>query len=306
MEQAKQEAVKMAQDLQAAQDIISRAQRAADALVEETKKETNQRNHDSTNEARTRKDAAELEAKKCLDSAREKAQKIIKDAQTRIAEKNVEIANWEEEKKRIASTHNVESTIKLDIGGHSFTTTLTTLTRFPDTMLGAMFSGRHALTKNEAGAYFIDRDGTHFREILNFLRNPESWDNSGFQGRQLIELTQEAEYYGLKELMFFEPAEAEVVAYDNENRCELGRMTVMQDAGKLWRARYTGISYPYVLTICESCGYGWSDQFTDGYCYGVPKFTTGRTINPYQPRKTGATCPKCKKTTFGMYQTSIR
>jgi hypothetical protein len=37
-----------------------------------------------------------------------------------------------------------------------------------------MFSGRHELKKNEAGAHFIDRDGTHFNQILNFLRAPES------------------------------------------------------------------------------------------------------------------------------------
>ena len=69
----------------------------------------------------------------------------------------LELANWEEEKKRIANTQMFEQKINLDVGGHTFVTTLTTLTRFPETLLGAMFSGRHALTKNEAGAHFIDR-----------------------------------------------------------------------------------------------------------------------------------------------------
>ena len=100
------------------------------------------------------------------------AENIVQSAHKEVEAMKVELENWEEEKKRIASTHNVEATIKLDIGGQLFTTTLTTLTRFPETMLGAMFSGRHALTKNEAGAHFIDRDGRHFHEILNFLRSP--------------------------------------------------------------------------------------------------------------------------------------
>lgn len=34
-----------------------------------------------------------------------------------------------------------------------------------------MFSGRFELQPDENGRYFIDRDGTHFRHILNFLRN---------------------------------------------------------------------------------------------------------------------------------------
>ena len=37
-------------------------------------------------------------------------------------------------------------------------------------MLHAMFSGRFDTKPNEDGSYFIDRDGTHFRYILNYLR----------------------------------------------------------------------------------------------------------------------------------------
>ena len=35
-----------------------------------------------------------------------------------------------------------------------------------------MFSGRFELTPDADGAYFLDRDGTHFRTILNYMRNP--------------------------------------------------------------------------------------------------------------------------------------
>ena len=37
-------------------------------------------------------------------------------------------------------------------------------------MLHAMFSGRFDTKPAEDGSYFIDRDGTHFRYILNYLR----------------------------------------------------------------------------------------------------------------------------------------
>ena len=37
-------------------------------------------------------------------------------------------------------------------------------------MLHAMFSGRFDSKSAEDGSYFIDRDGTHFRYILNYLR----------------------------------------------------------------------------------------------------------------------------------------
>jgi len=40
----------------------------------------------------------------------------------------------------------------------------------PDSMLYAIFSGTSDPKPGEDGSYFIDRDGTHFRYILNYLR----------------------------------------------------------------------------------------------------------------------------------------
>ena len=62
------------------------------------------------------------------------------------------------------------STVKLDVGGQHFTTTVQTLTKDPNSMLAAMFSGKFEMKPSEDGSFFIDRDGTHFRFILNFLR----------------------------------------------------------------------------------------------------------------------------------------
>jgi hypothetical protein len=147
---------------------------------------------DLLNLYRKRETALQCEEKGLLDAAKAKCAKIDEEKQ-----------NWEEEKKDIARTYHFENNeIRLDIGGQCFTTTLTTLRRFPDTMMGAMFSGRHVLKKNESGSYFIDRDGTHFRHILNFLRSPEKFPlylNSNFSF--LKELEFEAEFYGLADLM---------------------------------------------------------------------------------------------------------
>ena len=85
--------------------------------------------------------------------------------------------------------------VKLNVGGSKFETTLSTLTRYPDSMLGAMFSGRHEVPPDDEGYVFIDRDGTHFRAILNFLR-------SGFvdqprSEQAANELKRELEYFQL-------------------------------------------------------------------------------------------------------------
>lgn len=68
-------------------------------------------------------------------------------------------------------------------------------------MFGAMFSGRHALPLDNKGYHFIDRGGTHFRLILNFLRTPETFA-ANLAEPQLQELKSECDYYGLFDLMF--------------------------------------------------------------------------------------------------------
>ncbi|XP_057998447.1 FH protein interacting protein FIP2 isoform X3 [Hevea brasiliensis] len=91
---------------------------------------------------------------------------------------------------------NFSSVVRLNIGGKKFCTTVDTLTqREPDSMLAAMFSGRHTVCEDpEKGYVFVDRDGKHFRHILNWLRDgvvPTLTD------AEYSELMREAEYYQL-------------------------------------------------------------------------------------------------------------
>ena len=74
--------------------------------------------------------------------------------------------------KKLEHVH-FSSTIKLNVGGHHFATCIQTLTKDPNSMLAAMFSGRFDIKPSEDGSFFIDRDGTHFRYILNYLRSGE-------------------------------------------------------------------------------------------------------------------------------------
>ncbi|CAO3651644.1 unnamed protein product [Mucor fragilis] len=61
--------------------------------------------------------------------------------------------------------------IKLNVGGQLFETSLTTLRRDPNSMLASMFSEDRTILPDADNSYFIDRDGTYFRLVLNYLRD---------------------------------------------------------------------------------------------------------------------------------------
>ncbi|XP_048255260.1 FH protein interacting protein FIP2-like [Haliotis rufescens] len=65
---------------------------------------------------------------------------------------------------------NDSQVVDLNVGGRHLTTSLSTLAKYPDSMLAAMLSGRHPVAKDKDGRYFIDVDGDVFVHILNFLR----------------------------------------------------------------------------------------------------------------------------------------
>ncbi|XP_065060507.1 uncharacterized protein LOC135687784 isoform X1 [Rhopilema esculentum] len=99
--------------------------------------------------------------------------------------------------ERLQDVHFSEM-IQLNVGGHIFKTSISTLQKYPNTILATMFSQRFKLEKQKDGSYFIDRDGTHFRHILNYLR-------FGRLPRKVIdeigdELLEEAKYYNIEGL----------------------------------------------------------------------------------------------------------
>ena len=100
--------------------------------------------------------------------------------------------------KKLDQVH-FSSTVKLNVGGQHFTTSVQTLTKDPNSMLAAMFSGRFDMKPSEDGSFFIDRDGTHFRFILNFLRTGKLTLPEG--ATFIKELEEEAEFYQIQGLM---------------------------------------------------------------------------------------------------------
>lgn len=70
------------------------------------------------------------------------------------------------------------------------------MTRDSESMLAAMFSGRHEIKIEPDGTIFIDRDGTHFRYILNYLRDGGISTEALPRSRQVLrELKNEAVYF---------------------------------------------------------------------------------------------------------------
>ena len=95
-----------------------------------------------------------------------------------------------------------DNKVRLDVGGSIYATTTQTLRRYPNSLLALMFSGRHELQREPDGSYFIDRDGAHFRYVLNFLRDgsvdAQTLPKDRSSVRQII---CEARYYQLDALV---------------------------------------------------------------------------------------------------------
>lgn len=94
-----------------------------------------------------------------------------------------------------------DSQITLDIGGEKFTTSLTTLTNVQDSVFVHLFCGTYIAKPGKDGSFFFDRDGIHFRHILNYLRNgPKAIASIPNEESVLEEILSEAKYYILPEL----------------------------------------------------------------------------------------------------------
>jgi len=71
------------------------------------------------------------------------------------------------QKRKITADPNI---VEINVGGEIFVTTIQTLGR-EQSVLMAMISGQIQSRRDTHGRLFVDRDPTHFRWILNYLRD---------------------------------------------------------------------------------------------------------------------------------------
>ncbi|CAK1588619.1 unnamed protein product [Parnassius mnemosyne] len=101
---------------------------------------------------------------------------------------------------RVAVTSPFKAPVHIDVGGVIYTSSLETLTTYPESKLGRMFSGAIPIVLDTLKQhYFIDRDGGMFRHILNFLRNKKLLLPNDFPYVNL--LLQEAQYFELDHMV---------------------------------------------------------------------------------------------------------
>ena len=89
--------------------------------------------------------------------------------------------------------------VKLNVGGAIYTTSRATLTKYPNSMLAAMFSGSLPTTQDEHGNYWIDRNREMFRYVLEFLRSGRLMIPEDFQDFELLQ--SEADFYQLTDFI---------------------------------------------------------------------------------------------------------
>ena len=127
-------------------------------------------------------------------------------------------------------------------------------------MLAAMCSGKFEMKPSEDGTFFIDRDGTHFRFILNYLRNGELILPEG--ATFLKELEAEAKFYQiqgiLEELKPKTPKHfEESVILTNENHRSVLKSWLPSLEGKwrlLFRASQDGSAAETFHIKCDNKG----------------------------------------------------
>nr|XP_032629985.1 potassium channel regulatory protein isoform X3 [Chelonoidis abingdonii] len=86
----------------------------------------------------------------------------------------------------------------LNVGGSKFTTWVSTLRRFPESRLARMLNGNDHEFRLVNGQFFVDRDGTLFNYILDFLRTLQLSLPTDFSDYQRLQ--READFYELHSL----------------------------------------------------------------------------------------------------------
>ncbi|XP_028259665.1 uncharacterized protein LOC114434547 [Parambassis ranga] len=167
--------------------------------------------------------------------------------------------------------------VHIDVGGHMYTSSLATLTKFPESRIGRLFDGTEPIVLDSLKQhYFIDRDGPMFRYILNFLRTSKLLIPDDFKEYSL--LYEEAAFFQLAPLQ----AELDHWRTEREWLCRECECVVVHVAPELGE-RISVSSHRAVLeevfpevrdTMSNSLSASWNQDSThiirfplNGYCH---------------------------------------
>ncbi|XP_047442311.1 uncharacterized protein LOC125008941 [Mugil cephalus] len=169
--------------------------------------------------------------------------------------------------------------VHIDVGGHMYTSSLATLTKYPESRIGRLFDGTEPIVLDSLKQhYFIDRDGPMFRYILNFLRTSKLLIPDDFKEYSL--LYEEATFFQLA------PLQAELEQWRAERErgglCQGCECVVVHVAPELGE-RITVSTHRAVIeevfpevrdAVSNSVNTGWNQDSThiirfplSGYCH---------------------------------------
>ena len=144
---------------------------------------------------------AKEEMDKHMHKVKEEMDKQSKNLEERTKELEEREKNFEETKKEVSSKYALQGEIlELNISGKKFTTLQSTIKKYPESMLGAMFSGRFPILKDQKGRSFIDRPSKRFSVILTWLQTGGKLRIP--KGIEIEEIEEELNYFGLFEEAF--------------------------------------------------------------------------------------------------------
>ncbi len=89
--------------------------------------------------------------------------------------------------------------VEFNVGGSTYTTSKSTISSYPDSMLCRMITGGIPNATDTKQRIFIDRDGPLFRYILNFLRDKQLNLPENFT--EYAQLRQEAEFFCIEPIV---------------------------------------------------------------------------------------------------------
>jgi hypothetical protein len=162
--------------------------------------------------------------------------------------------------------------VVLDIGGYRYTTSVQTLRRLPGTFFDAYFSGRYTMERSEDGSIFIDRDGKHFGQVLEYLCSGvvsvAEKDASELDVGELRWLKREFGFYCIE--LYADPQEAAfVVGGANSDNSMLASMERYDASSGVWREVAPMATARSELGLCK---------LPDGQLYATGGLTSGDEI----------------------------